>query len=171
MELVMSRTLSRRSLAFGLAFGLAAVGLGMPAPAFAYDPASPNPLNLDKTGLALRGYDPVSYFTDGKPTFGKAEFAATHDGATYHFSSAAHRDLFLAEPGKYVPAYGGFCAYGLTYSKKVDTDPKVWKIVEGKLYLNVNPSVGKTWEKEAASYIDQANGIWPKIRDRKPGEL
>lgn len=120
-------------------------------------------LNVEDDGLMLHGYDPVAYFTDGTPTEGSAELSATHDGATYHFASAANRDRFLADPEKYMPAYGGFCAFGTAMGRKFDGDPHVWQIVDGRLYLNLNEKVQSRWEKNPAGFITTADHNWPII--------
>ncbi len=123
-------------------------------------------LNLSSAGLALRGYDPVAYFKSGKPKIGKKAITAIHGGGTYRFSSEANREAFLAEPAKYLPQYGGFCAYGTAANYKVDGDPNVWKIVDNKLYLNINKSVGRSWESRQDHYIRKADKVWPKIRSK-----
>jgi YHS domain-containing protein len=87
-------------------------------------------------GLAIKGYDPVSYFTTGKPTPGLTQFSTTYNGATYRFASAVNRDRFLAAPEKFVPQYGGYCAYAISLNKIADIDPDDWAIVNDKLYLN-----------------------------------
>lgn len=159
----------RGLLAFGLA--LAAGMAPLLAPAFAYDPASTASINVDKSGLAIRGYDPVAYFTAGKPTKGDAKISAKHDGATYHFASAANRDAFLKEPAKFAPQYGGFCAMGAALDKKFDGDPNLWKIVDGKLYLNVAEAPQKRWLSDIPGHLKQANQNWPKIKDKAPSAL
>lgn len=122
--------------------------------------------NVDRQGLLMRGYDPVAYFTDGKPVKGAAEFTAAYQGATLHFASAANRDAFVKEPEKYLPLYGGFCAYGVASGAKVDGDPMVWKIVDGRLYLNINKSIGNTFAADPATYIKRADQNWSKLKDQ-----
>jgi len=121
-------------------------------------------LNLSSAGLALRGFDPVSYFKSNKPVRGSKAISALHGGGKYRFSSEANKNAFLADPEKYLPQYGGFCSYGAAASYKVDGDPNVWNIVGGKLYLNINRSVGSSWNSRRDHYIRKANKIWPKIR-------
>ncbi|NKB52882.1 MAG: YHS domain-containing protein [Rhizobiaceae bacterium] len=120
-------------------------------------------LNLSSSGLALRGIDPVSYFKSKKPIKGSKEITALHGGGTYRFASQQNKDTFLANPVKYLPAYGGFCSYGAASSYKVDGDPNVWSIVDGKLYLNINKSVDRSWDRRRDYYIRTADKIWPKI--------
>src|SRR5512139_1843943 len=99
-------------------------------------PGSTSSINLDAQGLALGGYDPVAYFDSGKPTHGMESLSASYDGARYLFASEAHRKTFLAEPKKYLPEFGGFCAVGASFGQKVDIDPETGKVVKGKLYVN-----------------------------------
>ncbi|HEV7670933.1 MAG TPA: YHS domain-containing (seleno)protein [Thermoanaerobaculia bacterium] len=120
------------------------------------------PIEKNKAGLALDGWDTVSYF-DGKPVPGKAEFAKEWGGATWRFASAAHRDAFAANPAKYAPQYGGYCAYGLAKGKLVEADPTVWKVVGGKLYVNYDRDVQESWEKKMAKYIVDANAEWQQL--------
>lgn len=92
-------------------------------------------------GLAVHGYDVVAYFTEGKPVKGDARFAANQSHATYRFASQANLNAFKANPAKYEPAYGGYCAYGVSVGAKFDGDPALWKIVDGRLYLNLDPGI------------------------------
>lgn len=116
---------------------------------------------------AIKGYDPVAYFTDGKPTKGRPEVSHEWSGATWHFSTAAHRDLFAANPEKYAPQYGGYCAYGWANGYAVKIEPEAWAIVEGKLYLNYDLDIQKKWEKRRAEYIQQANQNWAKAATKQ----
>ena len=146
-----------------------AAGLSGAAPAFA---AGPGPdVNVTVTGLALRGYDPVAYFTDGKPVPGDFTITAQYDGATYRFASEDHKALFVKDPTKYLPQYGGFCAFGTAQGYKVDGDPNVWKIVDNRLYLNLAPPVATRWNQDVPGNIKAANDKWPALRDKAPSEL
>jgi YHS domain-containing protein len=122
--------------------------------------------NLDSSGLALRGYDPVAYFTENQPVPGKAEFTARHEGATYRFASAANRDAFVAAPAKYAPQYGGYCAYGMASGYKAPIEPDAWTVVDGKLYLNYNREVRSRWSADLPGYIRKAGANWPAIRSK-----
>ncbi len=124
---------------------------------------TPKQLNVDASGLALYGYDPVAYFIDGKPVIGNAGITAAHEGATYRFANASNRDAFAKDPARYLPAYGGFCAYGVTQGYKVKVDPTVFKVVEGRLYLNYNAEVGEKWSSDIPGYIAKAEKIWPEL--------
>lgn len=128
-------------------------------------------LNLDRVGLAIRGFDPVAYFVEGKPVAGRNEIVATHAGATYRFASAANRDAFVAAPEKYLPQYGGYCAYAAALGKKADGDPQVWRIVGGRLYLNFNRSIGERWSADEKGFIAKGDANWPRIRDKAAAEL
>ena len=122
--------------------------------------------NVDASGLALKGYDPVAYFTEHKPVAGKTEFTARHEGATYRFASAANRDAFAAAPGKYAPQYGGWCAYGLASGYKAPVEPDAWTVREGKLYLNYNQSVRSRWSSDIPGYVKKADANWPAVRSK-----
>lgn len=161
--------LSRRL--FGLALA-AALGAGLaPTTGWAYDENSTAAVNVDAQGIGLKGYDPVSYFTVGAPTQGKAEFSASHDGVTYHFASAANLAAFKAQPTKYAPQFGGFCAMGVSLGRKLDGDPQAWTLDEGKLYLNVNKDVQKKYLEDVKGNNRRAVQAWPGIRNQTPKAL
>ena len=122
-------------------------------------------VNLAK-GLAISGYDPVAYFILGKATPGDPAITATHDGATYRFASAADRDLFTANPARYVPAFGGFCAYGTAEGHKAPIDPQAFTIIGGRLYLNYNQEVWELFKKHPAGYIRKAEASWPTVQQQ-----
>lgn len=112
---------------------------------------------FDPSGVAIRGADTVAYFTEGKYVAGTKQFTTQWKGATWQFSSQQHLDLFIAEPERYAPQYGGYCAYGVAQNYLVKIEPENWTIVDDKLYLNFNDSVQKRWEKDQAGYIREAN--------------
>ena len=117
-------------------------------------------------GYAVHGYDPVAYFTEGKPVEGSESFTATHDGASYKFATAEHRDMFIADPAKYAPQYGGFCAFGVAMAgRKFDGDPTQWTVKDGKLYLNVNATVQERFRENVPGYIRGADNNWPIIAE------
>ena len=120
-------------------------------------------VSADTNDLAIQGYDPVAYFQEG-PRIGSDEFTATHKGAIYRFATAENRDAFRNDPTRYAPQYGGFCAFGVSMGKKFDTDPLAWRVVDGKLYLNLNKDVQKRWLEDVPGHIKRANGNWPKIK-------
>lgn len=121
-------------------------------------------VNANANDLAIKGYDTVSYFTKGAPTKGSDKYTAAFNGAVYQFSSANNRDLFQANPSKYAPQYGGFCAMGVALNKKLDTDPTAWHIRGDKLYLNLNKAVQKKWNTDIPGYIETAQGNWTDIK-------
>jgi YHS domain-containing protein len=114
-------------------------------------------------GVAIRGYDPVSYVVEQKAERGRAEFAGAYKGSTFHFKSAAHRDLFLASPEKYAPQYGGYCAFGVSRGYKAGISPDAFSVIDGKLYLNYNADVKATWSKDAPGYIGKADAQWSAV--------
>lgn len=120
-----------------------------------------------KSDKAIRGYDPVAYFTDGKPVEGKEEFVYNWSNANWYFSSKQHLDLFKGNPGKYAPQYGGYCAYGLSRGYKASTVPEAWTIDNGKLYLNYSLSVRSDWDKSRRERIQKADSYWPQIKDKE----
>jgi YHS domain-containing protein len=111
-------------------------------------------------GIAIRGYDTVSYFTDNKAVEGKAEYAYSWHGATWHFSSAKNLELFKASPQNYVPQFGGFCALGAAHEGAVPTNPEVFTIYKGRLYLNMTAPVGITWRLNSDFHIERATKAW-----------
>lgn len=123
-------------------------------------------INVNKDKVAIQGYDPVAYFEDHKPVKGSETFSFTHESAVYHFASKAHLNAFKKNPAKYVPAYGGYCAYGVSRGYAVNIDPDAWSIVDGKLYLNYNLKVQKTWNEDKPGYIQKADKNWPGILEK-----
>ena len=114
-------------------------------------------------GVGVSGYDPVAYFTDGKPVPSADQFAAEHAGVTYKFASAEHRDAFTAEPAKYLPQYGGHCAYAAAKGALASADPEAFTVVNGKLYLNFSQDIRQRWQPRAGEYIKAADANWPKL--------
>lgn len=110
---------------------------------------------------AIRGYDPVAYFAEGRPVKGLREFSHQWQGATWRFASAQNRERFAADPQKYAPQYGGYCAYGVANNYAVSIDPAAWRIVDGKLYLNYSKGVQADWNRDVPGYIRKADANWP----------
>ena len=115
---------------------------------------------------AIRGYDPVAYFTENKPLKGSKDFSVEYLGATWLFVSANNRQLFIDDPEKYMPQYGGYCAYAVAKKSSASIKPEYFTIHDGKLYLNFSKSVYKKWLKDKKKYIADADRNWPKVRDR-----
>jgi YHS domain-containing protein len=122
-------------------------------------------------GLAVHGFDVVAFFKEGRPVQGDAKFAIVHRDATYRFASQATLDEFKKNPAKYEPAYGGYCAYGVAVGAKFDGDPRYWKIVDGKLYLNLSADIQAAWNKDIAGNIKKAETNWPKLEKKLPSEI
>lgn len=118
---------------------------------------------------AIRGHDPVAYFTEGKPVPGDPEIRHEWNGATWLFASAANRDRFAAEPARYAPQFGGFCAYGLSRGYKVGTDPAAFTIHNDKLYLNYSLPVRATWLQDTDAYVKKGEDNW-KTLEHEPHE-
>jgi YHS domain-containing protein len=116
---------------------------------------------------AIKGYDPVAYFTSGKPVKGDSKFTLHWNDANWHFSSQKNLDEFKVTPEKYAPQFGGYCAYGVSDNHKSPTDPNAWTIVDNKLYLNYNFDVKVLWSKDQAAHIKKANEIWPTIKNKE----
>ncbi len=144
------------------------VTLAMNIASFAY---AGHDTETDNNGVILAGHDVVSYFTEGKPVLGNAQYTAVYNDAIYRFKSKDNRDLFNQNPAKYAPQYGGFCAFGMTFGKKFEIDGKAFEIVDGKLYVNKNLDVYKTWAKAIPKHILEANTEWPTVESIKASEL
>ncbi len=127
-------------------------------------------INQDKNGVALKGYDVVAYFDEAKAIEGKKEFEYIWLDSTWRFSSAANRDLFTANPEKYSPQFGGYCAWGVTKGYLAPIDPKAWKVVDGKLYLNYDLKVQKEWQQDIPGNIQKATDRWAEASKTKPLE-
>jgi YHS domain-containing protein len=121
------------------------------------------PVNKNRSGIAVEGYDVVAYFTQSAPVKGDAKFTANWQGATWRFSSEQNRNLFQAKPEQYAPQYGGYCAWAVGHGYTAEIDPNAWKIIDGKLYLNYSKSVQSKWQPEAWKWISEANRNWPGL--------
>lgn len=120
-------------------------------------------VNINSKGLALEGYDPVAYFTDKKPVQGRPEFTAVHDGATYHFATAAHRNMFIEKPANYAPAYGGYCGYAASIKRLSPIDPTFFQVIDGKLILQHNQKASDKWNADLAGNLVKADSNWPGL--------
>lgn len=142
----------------------ALVAIGLAAAAASPAAAAKDPI---QTGLlsrvAVSGYDSVAYFTEGKPVAGNKAYTAEWKGAEFRFASAANRDRFKADPARYAPQYGGYCAWAVSQGYTAPADPLVWKIVNGRLYLNYNEDVGRKWAADIPGHIRKADANWPKV--------
>ncbi len=126
-----------------------------------------DPINKSLFGnVAIKGYDPVAYFTDQKPVKGSKKFSTTWKEAKWFFVSQANLEAFIAEPEKYAPQYGGYCAWAVSQNSTAGIDPEAWKIVDGKLYLNYDKNIQKKWEQDIPGHIALANEHWPKLLEK-----
>jgi YHS domain-containing protein len=118
------------------------------------------------SNVAVGGFDPVAYFTEGKPVKGDSSFSLQHAGAQWHFASAANRDKFAAAPQRYAPQYGGYCAWAAAQGYTASGNPQNWKIVDDKLYLNYDSAVQKKWEQDIPGFIAEADKNWPAVLEK-----
>jgi YHS domain-containing protein len=123
-------------------------------------------VNRTRGGLAIHGYDPVAYFTEGRPVEGSPAFEYEWNGARYRFASAANRDRFASDPERFAPQYGGFCAYAVSRGYTADIDPQAWAVVDGKLYLNYSKRVQRLWQEDVPGNIRKADANWPGLRNK-----
>lgn len=146
-----------------------ATALAIPLLASAYGPpkaqAQPRWFTELEPGVAVGGYDAVAYFTEGAPQRGDAAISLMHDGVEWRFASEENRALFAAAPDRYVPQFGGYCAYAISQGYTAKGEPEVWDIVDGKLYLNYDRAVQTTWRKDVPGYISKAETAWPDIAE------
>lgn len=124
------------------------------------------PVNVNAQGVAVQGYDPVAYFLVGRPVKGLPEFSAAWNGATYWFANAAHLQTFRADPARFEPQYGGYCAFGVAQGAKPDIDPQAFAVVDGKLYLNLSPGIQKRWQADTPGHIRKATQNWLTLKDQ-----
>jgi len=163
--------MSRNRLFTALAVAAGLI-VGAAGPALAADEVNVSRgLTAESAPLALHGYDPVAYFTESAPTQGSAEHAVVHAGATYYFASEESREAFEADPERYAPAFGGFCAYGVSVGKKFDGDPRYWAIEGDRLYLNLNAEIARTFQKDVAGNVAKAEARWRKIEHTAVADL
>ncbi|TCN30198.1 YHS domain-containing (seleno)protein [Sinorhizobium americanum] len=115
-------------------------------------------------GVAIMGYDPVAYFADGRATKGSEKFSYEWLGTPWHFANAKHRDMFIREPMKYAPQYGGYCAGEVAFgSVTVNINPEAFRIIDGKLYLYYDQGGAQWFATNATEAVPKANGNWPKV--------
>ena len=145
----------------GLLLGLA-LAVAAPQPASAEGVVNAS----SWSGSAIEGYDPVAYFEEGKPVEGDSDHSYEWMGATWYFASAENRDLFAADPEKYAPQYGGYCAWAVSQGYTAKIDPQAWTVVDDQLYLNYSKDVQKQWQEDVPGNITKADANWPGIRDK-----
>ena len=148
--------LSRRSAIGLLAAAPVVAFFGLPA-------SAAEPETFQVGGLAIRGYDPVGYFTDGGPVLGSGNHTVMHNGATWQFASAANMAAFANDPEKYGARFGGYCAYAASKGGLASSVPEAWTVYEGRLYLNFSLGVRDIWQQDIPGNISKAEGNWPGI--------
>ena len=127
-------------------------------------PAAPKP-NVDKSGFGIQGYDPVAFFTDGRPVLGRDEFHATYHGVTYRFASAEHQATFEKDPAKYEPQFGGYCAYGVAQGHLAPVKVDAFQIVDGQLLMQYDSSVRDKFNKNQQANLQAAQSKWQTLKD------
>ena len=137
--------------------GLVAVALLLSGLAHADNP----PVAIDDTGRAIRGYDAVAYFTDGRPAAGNAAFFHDWKGVTWLFASAANRAAFAAEPERYAPRFGGYCAYAVSRGHVLKANPEVWSITDDRLYVFLSLGAQSRWNENVPRNLARAVNNWP----------
>ncbi|MGZ0654723.1 YHS domain-containing (seleno)protein [Coraliomargarita sp. W4R53] len=120
--------------------------------------------NRDDVSPAVGGYDLVSYQQESGPVHGSKSHQAKYEGETYIFVSESNQAVFEANPDQYLPAYDGYCAYGVALGKKFNTDPTVYEVIDGQLYLNYDSDVQQKWAADKVAYIQKANENWSDIK-------
>ena len=111
----------------------------------------------------MAGYDAVSFFNDDAPVLGLPEYAVVWKGAEWHFASAENREAFERDPRAFAPQFGGYCAYAMAHGRLKSTDPSLWDVVDGRLYLTHSPEIEEMWRQDQAKYIDMAEANWPVV--------
>jgi YHS domain-containing protein len=143
---------------------LAACAVALATPALA---GTPEIYTGIVAGTAVGGYDPVAYFTEGKPVQGRADIAHVWKGVSWRFASEKNRELFKAKPEAYAPQYGGYCAYAVSIGQTAHGDPHAWSVVNRKLYLNYSLRVKNRWDKDQTGYIASGDKNWPKVLEKE----
>lgn len=135
------------------------LSLGVAGPLWAAD------LNTNSDGVMISGFDPVSYFTVGEPQQGSAAFSASYDGANYWFVSEGNMNMFLDDPERFTPQYGGYCSYGVSIGQKFDVDPTAWSIQNGRLFLQLDPGTRVVWQEDEMENVRIADAVWPSLSE------
>ena len=152
-------TMTCHVLAIGRLGWLLATLIAVPTAAV----AATDPVNVDQSGVAIHGYDPVAYFLSAQPVQGKAALSYQWSGGTWLFASAENRQAFIDAPERYAPQFGGFCAYAASFGQFADTDPQAWTVIDDKLYLNYSLDVRDEWRAHSQALIRQAEQQWPAM--------
>ena len=153
----MNRLSRRRLFAAAIATILCSAWAGLPAAAG----------EGEGMRVAIGGYDPVAYFTDGHPVKGSSAFSSRFDDAVYYFASAEHQKMFTADPDRYAPRYSGYCAVGVSAGMKLEADPEAWAISDGRLYVFQNKQGKAVFSADPAGIIAKADANWPALKEGK----
>lgn len=124
------------------------------------------PVNTNRSGVAIDGYDPVAYFVEGRARRGSGAVTMNWGGATWHFVGIGNRNAFAADPARYAPAYGGYCAWAASRGKIARVDPRAWHIENGRLFLNYNGRLNRRFVETASEHIAAGDASWPELRRR-----
>lgn len=152
------KTINRRLVLLGTLAAIATpAAFGTPAHAGA------SPVYKNRQGVAIDGTDPVAYFTEGRPVAGSPQYTVDWNGATWRFSTAANRDAFRANPSRYAPQFGGYCAWAVSQGYTASTTPEAWEIVGDRLYLNYSRGIHRRWSRDRAGHIASAQQNWPAV--------
>ena len=120
-------------------------------------------VNVDRSGVAIQGYDPVAFFTDNRPVKGNAQFQSEYRGAKYYFASSEHKATFDIEPAKYEPQFGGYCAYGVTHSTRAPIKIEAWQIVNGRLLMQYDLDIKNKFNQDQQGMLKKADENWPGV--------
>jgi YHS domain-containing protein len=162
--------LAMKRLAASVSLG-AALAIGALLSCLGSDAVAAEAVNTRIGDVAIVGYDPVAYFTDGRAVKGAPEFSHEWLGATWLFASAEHRDAFIAEPIRYAPQYGGFCALSVSEGDAANVDPEAWRIIDGRLYLfNDKESLPAEFDPDPSTVITHADANWPAVKAKLEGK-
>lgn len=153
-----------------IALGMA-LAFATPNFALAYDITSTAQVNVSAAKIALKSHDPVAYFTVGKPVLGSEKYSAEHEGAIYRFSSEKNLAAFKANPAKFAPQHGGFCRMGAALGKKLDGDPTLFRVDNGKLSVYSYSAAKEGYSADVSKHGASADANWPKIKDIAPKDL
>lgn len=123
-------------------------------------------LNLDRKGIAIQGYDPVAFFTDGRPVKGDPQFQSDYRGARYYFASSEHKAMFEKDPARYEPQFGGYCAYGVSHGARAPVKIEAWQIVNGRLLMQYDLSVKDEFNKDQQGTLKKADQNWPGLVEK-----
>lgn len=157
-----TRRTALRTLALSLAAGATIAAL----PRRASAARLPTVFTSKPKGVAVGGYDTVAYFTDKKPVKGIAAIALEHQGVTWWFATEANKAQFVAEPARYAPQYGGYCAWAVASGYTADGDPEAWSVANDKLYLNYNKAVRFAWARDVPGNVRKGDANWPTVLDK-----